>query len=159
VPNIITAVGIVLTFGAAAANLVYSIINNKKTRFINTVTTSRIHWINSLRDKISAFISVTIRLTNPEIPKDDKKTLADLIRERDTSMQQIILHLNPKDPTDQAIKKCVDEVVAESETGVNSQKLLSLLTHLRDATGEYLKKEWEKVKDESERGRLSKPKK
>jgi hypothetical protein len=156
--SILTAVGIFITFGIAVANLWYSYTNSKKTGFINTVTSSRILWINSLRDKVSAFISVTIRLTNPDIPKDDKTTVADLIRERDTLMPQIILHLNPKDPTDQAIKKCVEEVFAESEVGVYSHKLVSLLTHLREATGGYLKKEWEKVKNESEKGRLSKNK-
>lgn len=143
----------------AIANLWYSITNNRKTRFINTVTASRIDWINSLRDKVSSYISVTVRLTNPESPEDDQETTADLIRERDTLMQQIILHLNPKDTTDQAIKTFVDEVFAESEVGVYSQKLVNVLTQLREATGGYLKKEWEKVKDESEKGRLSRPKK
>jgi hypothetical protein len=151
----ITLIGIGLTFAVAIANFVYSFSNNKQTRFINTVTTSRIDWINSLRDKVSAYISVTIHLLNPDIPEIDKKTTADLVRERDTLMQQIILHLNPKDPEDQAIKKCVNDVFAASDTGVYSRDITNLLTQLRDATGNYLKKEWEKVKDEAEQGRLT----
>jgi|SRR5579864_451538 len=156
--NTITAVGIVLTFGVAAANLFYSIINNKKTRFINTVTTSRIQWINSLRDKVSAYIAVTIRLLNPEALKRDQDTIAVLVRERDTLKHQVILHLNPKDPEDQAIKLRINEVDNLSNQGSYTAEIATLLLGLRDATGDYLKKEWEKVKNESEKGRLSKSK-
>lgn len=154
----ITLIGIVATLIVAVANFLYSYSNNKKTRFINTVTTSRIDWINSLRDKVSAYISVTVRLLTPEIPESDKKTTAVLIQERDTLMQQVILHLNPDDGEDQAIKKCVYDIFTASDTGVYSQEMVKLLTQLRDATGDYLKKEWEKVKDEAEKGRLSKSK-
>lgn len=152
--EIITLIGIGLTFAVGVANLWYSYRNNQKTQFINTVTTSRIQWINSLRDKVSAFISVNMRLLNPDIPETGKDATADLMRERDTLIQQIILHLNPIDDKDQAIKKYVNEIHTASETGVYSTRIVDLLTQLRDATGSYLKKEWEKVKDESEKGRL-----
>ncbi len=157
--NAITITGIFLTFGAAAANLVYSIINNKKTRFINTVTTSRIKWIDSLRDKVSALIAVTIRLLNPEMLKREQETIGDWVRERDTLMQQIILHLNPNDKKDQAIRLRVDELYVLASHGSYTREIATRLEELRAATGDYLKKEWEKVKAEAERGRLSKSKK
>jgi hypothetical protein len=155
----ITLIGIGLTFTVAAANFFYSFTNNRKTRFINTVTTSRIRWIDSLRDKVSAFIAVTIRLLNPEMLKREQETIGGWARERDTLMQQIILHLNPNDEKDQAIRLRVDELYVLANQGSYTREIATRLEELRDATGDYLKKEWEKVKDEAEQGRLSKPKK
>jgi hypothetical protein len=157
--GIITLVGIGLTFAAAIFNLIYSIRNDSKTRFVNTVTSSRMKWIDSLRDKVSAYISVTVRLLNPEMVKREPDATSSLIRERDTLRQQVILHLNPEDDKDQDIKTCVNQVFALSTRGVYTDEVANLLEHLREVTGAYLKKEWEKVKDESEKGRLSKPKK
>jgi hypothetical protein len=148
--QMITVIGIGATFLVAVANLIYSIINNRKTAFVNTVTVSRLRWIESLRDKVSAFVAITIRLVNPS-PTSEQNVNA-LLRERDTLRHQIILHLNPSDPKDQAIRKYIDEVVAISEWGVYSDKLKSILIQLRDATQEYLKKEWERVKRESKSG-------
>jgi hypothetical protein len=155
----ITLIGIVVTLAVAVANFIYSVANNKKTRFINTVTTSRIKWIDSLRDKVSAYISVTIRLLNPEMVQREADAISSLIRERDTLRQQIILHLNPDDEKDNAIKTSVNQVFTLSLRGGYTEEITKLMEHLRDATGDYLKKEWEKVKDEAEQGRLSKPKK
>lgn len=166
IPGIVSFIGIILTFGVAIANLWYSIRNNRKTGFINTVTSSRIQWINSLRDKVSTFIAVTTRLTGPELidtlkPEEEmanEKRMIDLMRERDTLMHQIVLHLNPQDSGDQAIKKCVYEILTETANALPTSQIANLLTQLRDATANYLKKEWEKVKDESEQGRLTKSK-
>ncbi|NNU77565.1 hypothetical protein [Clostridium estertheticum] len=55
---ILTALGIILTLFIGIVNMIYSILNNKKTRFINTVTTSRITWISELRGYISEYISL-----------------------------------------------------------------------------------------------------
>jgi hypothetical protein len=51
----IPLIGIVATFAAAAANLVYSVISTSKTRYINVITTARINWSQSLREKVSRF--------------------------------------------------------------------------------------------------------
>jgi hypothetical protein len=163
----IALIGIGATFFVALWNLTYTKRNNKRTQFINTVTSSRIQWINSLRDKVSTFIAVTTRLTGSELmetlkPEDktaNDKRIIDLMRERDTLMHQIVLHLNPDDPEDQAIKRCVYEIFTETQNALPTQQIASLLTQIRDATAKYLKKEWEKVKNESEQGRLTKSKK
>ena len=156
--GMVTLIGIALTFLVAVLNLIYSITNNKKTRYVNTVTTSRMKWIDSLRDKVSAFIAVTIRLLNPEWVKREPDEVSLLIRERDTLMQQIILHLNPDDPVDQALKGMVKQVFGQTARGVYSDDLATLLIQLRDATAAYIKKEWEKVKKESQEGQLPKEK-
>src|SRR5689334_24864827 len=107
----ITLLGIIATFIVAFINLIYMISNSRKTAFVNTVTASRLKWIDSLRDKVSAFISVTVRILNPEMATRAPQDEHTLLRERDTLMHQIILHLNPNDAEDQAIRRSVELVV------------------------------------------------
>jgi hypothetical protein len=148
----IALLAIAATFVVALVNLVYTILNNRKTAYVSTVTTSRLKWINSLRDKVSAFISVTVRILNPEKTSLPPETLQTLLRERDTLMHQIVLHLNPNDKEDQAIQRAVESVVELTQQGDYSTELQKLLIHLRNATQVYLKKEWTRVKRESKSG-------
>jgi hypothetical protein len=64
-------------------------------------------------------------------------------------IHRIILHLNPGDAEDQRIKELVLHARELSERGGDNKELVAILTELRDATGNYLKKEWNRVKDES----------
>jgi hypothetical protein len=148
----LTLLGIVLTFSVAFVNLIYAIVNNKKTAFVNTVTASRLKWIESLRDKVSGFISVTVRILNPEMVAREQKDMNVLLRERDTLMHQIILHLNPDDPEDQTIRRSVELVKQLTDRGAYTPDLEQLLLDLRNATQVYLKKEWTRVKRESKSG-------
>ena len=148
----ISLLAIAATFIVALINLVYTILNNRKTAFVNTVTTSRLKWIDSLRDKVSAFISVTVRILNPEMAARAPQDVNALLRERDTLMRQIILHLNPNDAEDQAIHRSVELVVQLTHRGVYTPELQKLLVDLRNATQVYLKKEWTRVKHESKSG-------
>ena len=149
----ITVIGVLATFGVAMANLIHSIRSTRKTAFVNTVTASRLRWIDSLRDKVSEFIAVTVALLDPDgvAPRRDA---ASLLRERDTLKHQIILHLNPNDPEDQRIRELVDRVSGPTSRGGDSDQLRLLLEELRIATQIYLKKEWTRVKKESVAGPL-----
>jgi hypothetical protein len=121
---------------------------------VNTVTASRLRWIDSLRDKVSDFIAVTVALLDPNAASPTRNSGA-LLRERDALMHKIILHLNPVDPEDQRIRHLVKEVVQVTQRGVYSPELSNLLDALRDATQVYLKKEWNRVKKESVAGPVS----
>ena len=146
--DLVALAGIGVTFLVSAANLVYSLWSNKRNSFVNTVTISRLKWIDSLRDKVSEFIAVTARLLDPEF-RSDKKSVGTLLLQRDTLLHQIVLHLNPHDPKDQRIRSLVDHVRELTDRGVFSGELADGLLKLRDATGDYLKKEWNRVKNES----------
>ena len=146
--DLIAIVGIAVTFLVSAANLAYSLWSNKRTFFVNTVTTSRLKWIDSLRDKVSEFIAVTTRLVSPSGEKD----LGALLLQRDTLLHQIVLHLNPNDPVDNKLKALVGRVRELTDHGKASEILADELMQLRDATGTYLKKEWDRVKAESSGG-------
>jgi hypothetical protein len=148
----IALLAIAATFLVALLNLIYTIANNRKTAFVNTVTASRLKWIDSLRDKVAAFISVTVRLLNPEMGAKEQQDTSALLRERDTLMHQIILHLNPHDSEDQEIRKSVELVVNLTHRGIYTPELQTLLVDLRNATQVYLKKEWTRVKRESKSG-------
>ncbi len=59
--DVIAIAGIGVTFLVSSATLIYTLWNNQKTLFVNTVTTSRLKWIDSLRDKVSEFMAVTVK--------------------------------------------------------------------------------------------------
>jgi hypothetical protein len=142
----IAVTGIAVTFVVSVANLVYSLRTNRRTTFVNTVTTSRLKWIESLRDKVSEFIAVTTRLSTLTSPSDEYGALS---IQRDTLEHQIALHLNPLDDEDQRIRNLVDHVKELTDQHTSSDELPAALVSLRDATGSYLKKEWNRVKIES----------
>jgi hypothetical protein len=112
-------------------------------------------WIDSLRDKVAAFIAVSVQILSAEkTTAGTRDDISELLRERDTLMHQIILHLNPHDAEDQAIRRYVEQAVGLSSSGVYTLELQKLLVDLRDATQAYLKKEWTRVKRESKAGEV-----
>jgi hypothetical protein len=149
--DLIAIAGILVTLAVSIATLVYSVWSNRRTSFVNTVTASRLKWIDSLRDKVSAFISVTTRLLD-RTPPPGEKTAGELLLQRDTLLHQIVLHLNPHDPKDQRISELVDHVRQLTERGVATTEPFEALVQLRDATADYIKKEWNRVKAESTAG-------
>jgi len=150
IKDIIALVGIGVTLAVSCATLLYSIRSSRRTSFVNTVTASRLKWIDSLRDKVSEFIAVTTRLLDPKASSDEKN-FESLLLQRDTLLHQIVLHLNPNDSEDQRIKALVVQVQQLTDQHSESGELLDTLVTLRDAAGAYLKKEWNRVKKESVR--------
>jgi hypothetical protein len=144
--DIIAIGGIGATFLVSAAALLHSLLSDRRTSFINTVTTSRLKWIDSLRDQVSEFLAVTGRLTDSELLGDGARAL---LLQRDTLLHQIVLHLNPHDAEDQKISSLVEQVRTITERGNPANELEAKLLELRNATAAYLKKEWNRVKDES----------
>jgi hypothetical protein len=146
--DLIAIVGIGVTFAVSCANFAYSLWSSKRTMFVNTVSTSRLKWIDSLRDKVSEFIAVTARLLKSH-PYSDEQDQEALSLQRDTLLNQIVLHLNPHDAEDRKIRTIVDHVRELTDRDGASEELTIALANLGDATGNYLKKEWNRVKKES----------
>jgi hypothetical protein len=145
--ELVAIAGIGVTLAVSVANLAYSLWSNKRTFFINTVTASRLKWIDSLRDKVAEFIAVTTRLLSSEALFGGKDN-GDLLLQRDL-LHQIVLHLNPHDSEDQKLRSLIDHVRELTDQGIASKEIRNGLAKLRDATGDYLKKEWNRVKKES----------
>ena len=146
--DLIAIAGIGVTLVVSCANLLYSIWNNKRTIFVNTVTTSRLKWIDSLREEVSEFIATTALIIDPTFTLE-AKILGEMLLKRDMLLHQIVLHLNPGDPEDKRMRSLVDHIRDLSEHRKDSHEPRNGLAELRDATGIYLKKEWNRVKKES----------
>lgn len=147
----IAIAGIAITFLVSLANFLYSIYTNKRTSFVNTVTSSRLKWIDSLRDKVSEYIAVATRLSHNRPALGESKA-GDLLLQRDSLLHQIVLHLNPHDKEDLRIKELAERIRTLTEAPQPSEQLQNDLSRLRDATADYLKKEWNRVKAESIKG-------
>jgi hypothetical protein len=145
----IAITGIALTFLVSAANLTFSLRNSNKTIFVNTVSSSRLKWIDSLRDKVSEFMAVSAQLAQSASASSGVESLS---LQRDTLLHEIVLHLNPRDTEDQKIRILADHVCELTADKGRSPELARALIELRDATGIYLKKEWNRVKQESTAG-------
>ena len=55
----LTAIGIILTFAVSVISLYFSVRNNKAVHYVNSVTKSRVEWIEKLRLNIAKFIVLT----------------------------------------------------------------------------------------------------
>ncbi|MBB5066093.1 hypothetical protein HDF15_004465 [Granulicella mallensis] len=143
----LTLLGIILVFVMSATNLALTLFytwrNTRKTNFINTVTSSRIEWIGSLREKMSNFIATAIALKY--IPANDPRAENKRV-ELDSLRYSIFLHLNPDTEPDKEIQSLVLDLHSGTEA--------TAIVRLRSLTQRYFKNEWERVKDEAEDGRL-----
>src|ERR1700758_1696441 len=146
--DIIALIGIGSTFLVSCATLGYSLWSNKRSVFVNTVTTSRLKWIDSLRDEIAEFIAIATRIKN-SLNRQGSENIDELTMQRDTLLHQIILHLNPTDEEDQEIRHQAERVRELTDLATPPEELSKQLVILRDAAGAYLKKEWNRVKRES----------
>ena len=146
-----TLIGIVVTFAVSAVNFIYTLRSNKRASFVNTVTASRLKWIDSLRDKVSEFIAITTRLLDSADSLDGKERRA-LQLQRDTLLHQTVLHLNPLDHEDQGIRFLMDHTQSLTDSRKDPDEVSKELLKLRDVTAAYLKKEWNRVKGESTAG-------
>jgi hypothetical protein len=143
--DFISIAGILVTLLVSSATLIYSLWSNKRSFFLNSVTSSRLKWIDSLRDKVSEFIAVTVRI----VKNGEGGEAAALAMQRDTLLHQIVLHLNPYDSEDQQIRRLAERAKDLTDAREHKNDVAGILLELRNATGDYLKKEWTRVKRES----------
>jgi hypothetical protein len=143
--DLISLVGILVTLIVSSMTLAYSLWSNKRSFFLNTVTSSRLKWIDSLRDEVAEFIAVTTRIAKGGAGEDT----AALAMQRDTLLHQIVLHLNPYDSEDRQIQAFAERAKEFTDSGGCRDEVAKALLELRGATGDYLKKEWTRVKRES----------
>lgn len=145
----LSLIAILATLVVAALNLAYSLANTRRTAYVNTVTASRMRWIDSLRDKVSKFIGLTYYWSVTALEDAESNRV---IQECDVLRIQITLHLNPNDDVDKRIAALVDRIPSLTSRH-KVEQLQEALNELRIATQDYLKKEWDRVKRESVTGR------
>jgi len=146
----VTLIGIGLTFFVGVFNLIVTFRNVRKTTFINSVTASRIKYIQDLRDSISRFCALVNSYSN-RISKLSYEQLWELHKEADTLKFQIRLYLNPEDEYwDNKIINLIDQIMLKTDKDPteNIKELIMITQYL-------LKLEWEGAKRESEIGIIS----
>lgn len=174
--EIVTLIGIGLTFIIGVFNLVIAFRNARNSTFINSVTASRIKYIQELRESISRFCALANSYRNGLSNLTDEQHWK-LHKEADTLKYLIRLYLNPEDDywdgtiitlTDKIMRNTernLDKVSKESISDEDQEKkiresitddsLQKTINELITITQYLLKLEWEGAKRESEVGILS----
>jgi hypothetical protein len=141
--------GVLVTLVLGIVNLFFNLRDAKRRDFINTVTSERVKWIAKVRDNVSTLCA----LCNQWVFHPNQEPLPELQRKIEQVKNEIRLQLNPNDTEDQEIVR----LLARLPGWTNSMKpedYIKLQDALVIATQAMLKREWDKVKDESTRGDL-----
>jgi hypothetical protein len=169
--DIVYLVGIGVTLLLGAFNFWLNLRTSKKTAFINSVTAERVKWIQKLRENLSTFCGLSYhmhytpdyRVANLQELRQYRefaqyvdymeKRGKEMIEECDKLVMMIKLQLNPDGTQDKEIIKLLDIIpkIKDDRHELFEAKLSEIIGHAQI----LLKEEWEKVKDESEKGRLS----
>ncbi|HEY8889266.1 MAG TPA: hypothetical protein VIM70_03290 [Clostridium sp.] len=162
------AIGLFITFAVSIVSLIFSFYNNKKTLFINTVTSERTRWITKLKDYLAEFYSSIQYFSINATDSIDKVNEVNMLRIK------IKLYLNPID--DKQLIVLVDDLyrllkksremsmygktdLLDEERIVRYNELEMKLEDLIDSSQKMLKDEWERIKMESINGYKNKKKK
>lgn len=148
--EIVTLISIGITFFVGVFNLIITFRNVRKTTFINSVTASRIKYIQELRESISKFCGLAHSYAN-RIYKLEYKDIWELHKEADNLRFLIRLYLNPEDDYwDNKIIVLIDQILIKSDKSPTEP-----INELIMITQYLLKLEWEGAKRESEVGIIS----
>jgi hypothetical protein len=144
--------GLLATFALGVWNTIQNHRNAQRTSFINTVTSERVKWIAHVRETISGFCGLTYHWSASSGLQGSPEA-RELLREIDLLRYLIRLQLNPNGKVEQEIEKLIEQIPKATDPR-KVDELRNLLTELVTTTQRMLKEEWDKVKDESEQGRL-----
>jgi len=147
--DIVTLVGIIFTFLVGATGLFISLWNTRKTTFINAITSSRIKYIQDIRNSISEYCGLFYRykiLLDHDLTLSNEKL--EVLKSIDKLKYQIMLFLNPEDDTwDNKIIALIEELRLKIDENPEAQ-----IKELITITQYLLKLEWEGAKLESRKG-------
>jgi hypothetical protein len=147
--------GILVTLFLGLYNAVQNYRAGKRTTFINTVTSERVKWIDKLRGSVSTFCGLahSWRFSTVKGSAEERQK----IEEIDKLRHLIALQLNPRGEVDCEIEQLVGQIVSMSSghTEVSDEQYRAKLHQLTKTTQLLLKAEWDKVKEEANRGDLS----
>ena len=124
----LTAIGIILTFLASIISLYFSVRNNKAVHYVNSVTKSRIEWIDKLRVLSVDFCNACDLNGYKEILCKNQTPNIENIDNIKKSSMQIKLMLNYSDELDAKIIKVMDKL----------EKLTSIFYDIFECINHYL---------------------
>jgi hypothetical protein len=148
----ILGAGVIVTLILGIGNAIANYRASRRTMFINTVTSQRIKWIEQLRQDISTFSGLTHTWCFSEL--EGKPQEYELLKEIDRLRHVIRLRLNPAGEHDKKIEQLIEEIPTLTEIS-KRQELKRALNELTSTAQLLIKEEWEKVKEESKRGDIT----
>lgn len=148
------SLGIILTFLLGVWNIINNYRASRRTAFINTVTSERVKWLETLRQNISTFCGLTYTWSISKL--EGKPGEVEIHKEVDKLRHLIRLQLNPEGILDRKIEELIARIPTLTHE-IHEQKLKEALNELVEVSQKLLKEEWEKVKEESARGNLKEP--
>jgi len=153
IKDIITLISVAVTFAVGATGLIISLLNSRKTTFINSITSSRIKYIQDIRNSISEYCGLFYRykMLDEHEPSRLTSEKLEVIKLIDRLKYQIILYLNPEDNMwDNKIIGAIEELRLKLNEDCEQEiKQLIVITQY------LLKLEWEGAKLESKKGLIS----
>lgn len=150
--EIISSIALFLTFIASVAGLVVSLLNTRKTNYINAVTAMRMKWLTDMKSFISEFCGLIHHYNSTRLPKAEKR---ELIRTIDKLRFLIKLNLDAKDDFDIRFEEKIDAALKLTDTK-HFYKLKAALDDIKSDAQKIVKNEWEGIKAEAVSGVLSK---
>jgi len=142
----VLAAGVLVTFGLGIWNLVVSLRLNRRTSYVNTVTSQRIKWIEQVRQDVATFCGLTHTWCASNLAGSPQEL--EFIKEIDRLRYVIRLRLNPNGKYDKEIEALVLAIPMLTD-GSRQDELRKASEAIVIATQAMLKEEWEKVKQES----------
>ena len=156
--EILTSIGILLSFGVGAIGLIISLKNSKKTIFINSVTAARIQYIQSLRNGISEFCGLVYAYHGNGLKTGSAEAFE--IQKRYDNLRYLIeLHLNIEDDFFDTKILSMIKGIRNIKDGTSISDVDKAIDPLILIMQYLLKLEWEGVKKESQKGNLSETRK
>lgn len=131
----ITLAGIIITFLVGVLNLFNGLFTNKRTVYVNAVTSERVKWMGQLKELLSEYLSITSFYEQK--PFLENNELKEYFERLLYLKNRIKLHLNPTDEKDKEIVDLIDKI---------NKKIFSLYDFrkfylMKDETAEdYIKK-------------------
>lgn len=167
----ITGFGILITFLVSVISLFITVRNNKAVHYVNSITKSRIEWIQKVRDLTSEFIAATNIFNNYHYKRDYEKSGIHLSKCQKLC-SEITLLLNSCDQKDGEIISICNDIlenyhsysdeihnlkvdskgyfIEPDESIKHKEKVEEKIKELLNKIQIYLKAEWNRVKHESQ---------
>lgn len=166
-----TSIGVLITFFVSAVSLYLSIRNNKAVHYVNSITKSRIEWIQKLRNTVAEYIAST-NIYNNAYYQNDYEKMGVHLSQCQQLCSEISLLLNFSDEKDREITSLANKIldsyreycdavhnVEVSDDGYFNEtedmiqqknEVENTIKILNQKIQIYLKAEWNRVKYESQ---------
>lgn len=150
--DFVLSAGTLVTLALGLWNFVEARNAAKRLRFINTVTSQRILWIEQLRQDMAKFVG----LAGVMAFSDDKGDTREVENKHELNRlrQVLLLRLNTSAPLDREISALLTEIFKEAYAHSYKPDVEIQLDYLIERSQRMLKDEWEKVKREAENGHV-----